>query len=292
MYQNSPVTQGDLQKTFIAFLFAFAISVVAQQLAELLVVITSNWKFVLTPAETGADNGTYAWPLSAIFSHSLLALLMLSVSWVMWSRSKAAGHVVDVEVIFSMKFITLLLEILLVTLYFSLAKSAEGDFAAYSKEKTIASYITSSSSRPESMQMLAIFAMFAVWDYFVDVEMSPQTPAPAGVFRGVWSRVTGILTYCSVSLACALGAAVLYAAAPHIQQPAQAFWGDVGLIALLLLFNQGKPLEHYLFKVFPSEASRVTTKRIPTLAGNLRIVLLLILYGFSLIAAANLCGPK
>lgn len=286
MTQPSVPTQGELQRTFVAMLFAFAVSVVAQQIAELLIVVTSNWTFSSAPGEAQLDS-TIVWSLVAVSTHSFLALLMLCVSWVMWSRSQAGGHVGDLKEVFSVKFITFLVEAVLVTLYFSLSKSAEGDFATYAKQKTVASYLTPSSVRPEAMQMFFIFCVFAVWDFIVDVATSPKSPPETGILPRSLGLVTGSLTYCLVSTLCALGAIALNMLAPSSQTPVQAVFGDLGLVALLLFFNKGKTLEHYVLKLFPSEQTRKNTHRTPTLATNLILTALVVVY-FSSLAASSL----
>lgn len=292
MSQTGSPTQGELQRAFVAMLFAFAISVVAQQVAELLTVFTGNWTFAPSQGET-QTGASAAWSFLSMASHSLLALLMLLVSWVMWSRSQAAGHLGDLHEVFSVKFLVFLVEVVLVTLYYSLSKSVEGDFAAYTIQKTVSSYITPSSARPEAMQMFFIFCIFAIWDYIVDVFESPKKPAPNGTWTRIASQISGVLTYCLISLICAAGAISLYLAAPINQTPAQAVAGDFGLIALLLFFNQGKTLEHYVFKLFPTEQTRSNTKRVPTVRSNVILATLTVAYVAFLIASSFvLCTPR
>jgi hypothetical protein len=285
-------TQSDLQKTFIAMLFAFAVSVVAQQISELLIVFTNNWKSALTPVDIYDNIHDQLLPLLAGASHLTLALLMLSISWVMWSRSQAAGHREDIERIFSVKFITFLLEVLLVTLYYSLTKSAEGDFSAYAKGKSISSYVTPASAKPEAFQMFWIFFIFALWDVIVDVLKSPKTPTPTGIFQNILSFFTGISVYCAVSILCAGGAILVLLAAPAVELPIHAIAGDVALIATLLLFNQGKVLEYYIVKIFPSEGTRNNTKRSPSTQGNLVILALLLIYALSVFFMVIPCFQK
>lgn len=276
---TGPSIQTELQKAFITMLFAFAVSVVAQQIAELLIVSTTNWTSPLVSGESHTKSKDQAWALASAGTHSLLSLLMLSVSWIMWSKSQAAGHRTDITDIFSVKFITFLLEVLLVTLYFSLSKSVEGDFSAYSaKGKTIEAYLTPPSARPEAIQMLWIFILFAVWDLIVDVWESATDSIPSNRLKRLQSFFAGIFTYCSVSLICAFGAWIIYKIAPANGLPSQAIFGDAALIALLLLFNRGKVLEHYLFKIFPLQETRKNTKRTPTLRGNLLIGFLFAIY--------------
>ena len=292
MNQTNLPTQGELQRTFIAMLFAFAVSVVAQQIAELLIVVTSNWTISLPSGLTQFDAKT-VWGLLSVATHCFLALLMLCISWVMWSRSRAAGHLGELTDVFSVKFVTFLVEVLLVTLYFSLSKSAEGDFTAYSQQKTVTSFLTPSSVRPEALQMFCIFCIFAVWDLIVDVAISPRNPLPTGFWSRCAAFVTGILTYCLISLLCAAGAFTLHQVAPTNQNAFQTVFGDIGLIALLLFFNQGKALEYYVRKLFPSEASRQNTARTPTVRSNVVTGLLVVMYLLCLAASSlNVCSPK
>ncbi|MDA8520204.1 hypothetical protein [Acidovorax sp. NCPPB 4044] len=281
---GKPISQGELQKTFIAMLFAFAVSVVAQQIAEFLTVISSNWQHAIWPGEIYSHVHPYIWDFGAVASHSFLSLMMLSVSWVMWSKSKAAGHLKDIEEIFSIKFITFLIEVLLVTLYYSLSKSVEGDFAAYSKDKAIPAYFASISARPEAIQMFWIFIIFAVWDLIVDVIKSPKPRPIKGFFRKIGSVISGTVTYCAISLACSLGALGVYYAMPAQESAAQVIVGDVALVMLLLLFNRAKAWEHYIFSVFPSERTRDNSKRTPTVGGNVLIAILLLIFALCILS--------
>lgn len=258
---NNAVTQRDLQRTFIVMLFAFAVSVVAQQIAELFIVATGNWHSDLFPVSSAGNSWAV---MLSVATHLLLALLMLTISWVMWSKSKAPGHLEDISEIISSKYVVFLLEILLVTLYFSLAKSVEGDFSAYSKEKTVEAYVTQPSARPEAMQMFWIFVIFTLWDYIVDVLKSPTNPPAVAWKAWLLSQVTGILTYCSLSILCAIGALVVFWMAPINGMAVQAIAGDFALILVLLIFNQGKVLEFYLCQLFPRERTRTNTMRSPT----------------------------
>ena len=70
----------------------------------------------------------------------------------------------------------------------------------------------------------------------------------------------------------------MYYSGPEIQTPTQAVIGDVALMAVLLLFNQGKILEHYLFRIFPYEATRENTKRFPTTKGKILVAAVIVIY--------------
>jgi len=255
-------------------IFAFAISVVAQQIADFFIVATNNWT---SPAPSGKVFDLHFLKLVAAGTHLLLALLMISISWIMWSRSQAAGHRTDVQEIFSIKFATFIMEVLLVTLYFSLSKSVEGDFSSYSKDKTLESYLTPSSAKPEALQMFLIFCIFATWDLIVDIWKSPTNPLSQGAWK-ILDFLAGVITYCSASIICAIGAWLIYHITPENGTPQLAIAGDVALISLLFLFNQGKILEFHLFKVFPLQETRNNTKRTPTRKQYIIISFFLISY--------------
>jgi hypothetical protein len=271
------MSQKDLQRTFVVMLFAFAVSVVAQQFAELLIVVTDNWHSDLIPLNSINGKGL---ELTALATHLLLSLLMLTISWVMWSKSKAAGHLEDIDRIFSAKYIVFLVEILLVTLYLSIAKTMEGDFSAYQSHKTIESYVQQISAKPEAMQMCWVFLIFIIWDYFVDVLRSPQDPIAKFGLPWFKSQVTGILTYCMVSIVCLFFTYVIYKLSSPAGSAMQAIAADLGLIIVLLLFYQCKYVENYLFLVFPKERSRANSKREPTNSAIAWSLFLLVFYAF------------
>ncbi|EMJ4068943.1 hypothetical protein VVF04_08555 [Pseudomonas aeruginosa] len=276
------MTQNELHKTFIAMLFAFVASTVGQQIAEILVVLTNNWTI---EDPSGIIENIYAsnWLLASAASHSALALLLFSMSWVMWSKSQAAGHKRDIEDIFSIKYITLLLEVLLVTLYFAISKSAEADFAAYGKEKLVSDFVKNPSAKPEAMQIVWVFVLFAAWDYLSDVFTSPRNPAPNSMFVRVWTHIPGVLTYCSVSIFCALVAWSLSKVTPLSGLPQQAVLGDIALVSLVLFFSRAKSLEYYLLQLFPGEQGRDNTARLnpPTMGRLVLIIVLVVVFVIS-----------
>ncbi|AYX85665.1 TPA: hypothetical protein LUJ82_000500 [Acinetobacter baumannii] len=273
--QNSP--QSELQKAFIIMIFAFVVSFLAQEIAEFLIVLTDNWQF---------KSSHESWiNLIPIASHMTLALLMISISWISWSKSKAAGNIQDIENIFTIKFISFILEILLVTLYYSLAKSVEVDFANYGKDKTISSYITKLSARPEILQMMLIFSMFALWDFIADVVLSPRNPPITKKLKIYQSYIPGIVVYCLISILCGLATILLYLSLPETESALVVTVADFALIVLLFLFMKAKKLEYYLCKWFPSEASRVNTNRNtpPTVSNWCVLVCFFSLFLFSIL---------
>jgi len=283
------MTQNELHKTFIAMLFAFVASTVGQQIAEILVVLTNNWT-IEDPSKIIENIYASNWLLAAAASHATLALILFSMSWVMWSRSQSAGHRKDIEDIFSIKYIVLLLEVLLVTIYFAISKSAETDFVAYGKEKLVSDFVKNPSAKPEATQIVWVFVLFAVWDYLSDVLTSPRTPPLNSKFARFASHIPGILTYCSISIICAFIAWSLSKLTPISGLPQQAVMGDIALVSLVLFFSRAKSLEYYILEIFPSEKSRQNTARLspPTIGRLVLLIALTLIFTTSTVAMVYL----
>ena len=275
---SAPVSQNELRRTFIAMLFALVAATIAQQISEMLFVVTGGWDLAASPSKMWDNllfgNGL----LFASFSHSCLALLLVAMSWVMWSKSQAGGHKTEISSIFSKEFIILLVEVFLVVLYFAIAKTMEQNFAEYVKGKSIAAFVGSASARPEALQMMWVFSVYFVWDVITDVMYSPHNPQLVSVGEKITGIVQGILTYCIA------GAWLVSVNSPSVSTPYEALWGDVALVSLLLFFALGKKLEYYAVKVFPREANRSNTKRgdAPSTKASIGMVVLVGVYIYSM----------
>ncbi|WP_404344227.1 hypothetical protein [Vreelandella venusta] len=252
--------QNELQKTFIAMLFAFVASAVALQLSNTLVVLTEEWTKTnpVSLIERIIDS---EYLLLSAMSHSLLALMLFSMSWVMWSKSQAAGHIKDIESVFSLKYTTLLLEVLLVVMYFSIVNSAEGNIEKYKETKQVSDFISNPSAYPEAKQMIWVFAIFAIWDIIVDVIKSPKASSSSKVMQKGKDFIQGVLVYCTLSVVCLLAA--LWVSLNHSLESSaiNAVIGDISLILILLFFNRAKCLEYHLLNIFPDEKKRKNTLR-------------------------------
>lgn len=281
---SNNLSQNDLRRTFIAMLFALVAATIAQQIGELLFVLTGGWNFASSPTQIWQNIQFGNGMLSASLSHGLLALLLLSMSWVMWSKSQAAGHRSEISNVFSKEFIILLTEVFLVVLYFSIAKTMEQNFPEYLKSNSIAAYVGTTSARPEALQLMWVFGIYFVWDIMVDVVHSPRTNPPIDFSEKLIALAQGVATYCSVSLACILAAWIASTAAPSNGTPYEALWGDIALISLLLFFALGKKLEFFAIKYFPLEQTRSNTKRItpPSTKTLIAITILVTIYTYSI----------
>jgi len=242
-------------------LFAFVAAVVAQQIAEHLIVATNSWKLADSPNAMYERFKGDGLNLIAAFSHSALALLMLAMSWIMWSKSQGGGNRPDITSVFSVKFLIVLIEVFLVVLYFAVAKANEANISTYNEDLGLRSYVKTTSAYPEAVQIQWIFAVFLIWDFVVDVLASRRSSPAVGLLNRGVAVLQGVLTYCSVSAACLVGAFIIAKQAPLNGSPVQAISGDIALIALLLLFNIGKSFEYYLREWMPKEKLRENTAR-------------------------------
>ncbi|MBO0368518.1 hypothetical protein GIB23_15635 [Pseudomonas putida] len=255
-------TELELRRTFIAMLFALVAATVAQQISELLFVITGGWSSASSPSAIIENLCSEKGALFATLAHATLALLLVSMSWVMWSKSQAGGLKKDISSVFSKGFVILLIEVFLVVLYFAIVKTMEQNFQEYSAKKTISSYVGVISARPEAFQLMWVFAVYLIWDFIADVVTSPRRDTQdREISSDIFSYVTGAIAYCFVSGVCCLGAWLVSHVSAPIASPSEAVLGDIALICILFFFVLAKQLEYYTTKLFPREATRNNTKR-------------------------------
>ncbi|WP_046206071.1 hypothetical protein [Acinetobacter radioresistens] len=271
--EDSTPGQNQLQKTFIAMVFAFVISFHAQTITEFLAVLTNNWTSFPIGSGINLD-------FLAVAAQIFLALLMISISWIMWSKSQAQAHLNDINQIFTIKFFTFILEILLVTLYYGLAKSLEVDFSEFNKTKETSKYITTVSPLPEIFIMSLIFIIFLIWDITTDIINSPSEYKSSDCFDSFIDQLCGYFVYCSVSTICLIASIFLLVIIPQNPTALTTILADLALICILLFFYQAKVYEYYGLKIFPWQATRKNTKRAdpPTKWEKCRVILLSITY--------------
>ncbi|TWR85122.1 hypothetical protein FJD38_22860 [Pseudomonas saxonica] len=278
----STTTQNELRRTFIAMLFALVAATVAQQISELLFVVTGGWDSASSPSKMFDNLFAEEGALLATLSHSLLALLLVTISWVMWSKSQAGGLKKEISSIFSKEFVILLVEVFLVVLYFAIVKTVEQNFQNYTVNKKISEYVGVASARPEALQLMWVFAVYFIWDFIVDVVTSPRYEQGVVVPSSVISYFTGVVAYCSISMICLLGAWLVSGVSASVATPYEAVIGDVALLCVLLFFVLAKQLEYHTTKIFPKEATRKNTKRDtpPSVQAYVGMVILIAVYTY------------
>lgn len=140
-----------LHLTFVEMLFALAIGQVAIDVSKLIdYQLMSNQTFLaVIPA----------------YSHLLLAAVVISTSWVGWRISVYSGS--NIKSVFSLDYVELLIDVILVIMYFALARAVEtpdsysvsfcpnASFEAYAVAIIVSTYalwdIVSCRSKPEKL---------------------------------------------------------------------------------------------------------------------------------------------
>ncbi|NVK56822.1 MAG: hypothetical protein HWE26_14550 [Alteromonadaceae bacterium] len=252
------MNSNNLRKNFIAMLFALVIATIAQRSTDILFQLTNSWSVL--PFKTTAISNLFAdnWKLLSAVSHATLGLLLVSVSWVGWSKSESAGNKEAIARLASWAFILLLIEVVLVTLYFAIASSIELAVKDYQVIKNP----PKPSSKPEALLVGLVFLVYFIWDIIADVIKSPLNMnntnglSESSNKSPVLGFLTGSITYGFVSFVCMLLALKIYDLSPLAGDPRIAVFGDLALIALVFLFRSMKPLEKYLINIFPWEGTR------------------------------------
>lgn len=203
-----------LRWTFVGMLFALAIESVA--------VSTLSLFQQSVPWER--------WPPAIL--HLLLAFCVISASWVGWSRSLAPGNHEPLRRIFSLPYLVLLVDLILVIVYIIIAGLVE--------LPSEANPTPSASARPEALGLTVMFCLYMLWDLLADVMMHWEPNRSLGRFlkrAGLHAASSFICT--------ALAALVLWLAYAAGEGD---LWvtiaGDVALISLVFVFRALKNLEH------------------------------------------------
>lgn len=204
-----------LRLAFVEMMFALAVAEVATKAADF--VNAGIGLSQLTPA----------------MAHLSLALLVIAASWVGWRQSVSPGMKDKVEFVFTWPFVGLLVDVLIVILYFMLARNVD----AIKQGQGPATLIP--SARPESVLLCVIFAVYALWDFIADM-----------LQKGTWQRISSISEFWRATVAsmfCSLVCLLLCASMAWLtwneSKPFQVAIVDIGLICVVLFFRALKPIE-------------------------------------------------
>lgn len=125
----------NLRHAFVAMLFALAAARVAESSVDILIA-----------AANGADVGAQ---IVASLSHIALAVVVITTSWVQWSRSTLKAS--PIGSVFERGYVLLVLDVFLVIIYYALASTAER------LDGTV-------SPKEEIYSLYAIMLVYLVWD--------------------------------------------------------------------------------------------------------------------------------
>jgi len=202
-----------LRHEFVGMMFALAIGEVAVQTAVL--IRAGNWVHFL-PA----------------YSHLFLTAILIAASWVGWTLSPSPGARKDVQGVFQMGFLVLLVDVFLVVVYFILAKTV--DIVGEGSPRLNA------SAHPESVWILVIFVTYFVWDILTKIVIYQIERRPEPWFRNYGSRM--VPTVICLGLAWVAKPLFDRADAPHV------LTADLALLSLVMLFRALKGLIDSLTK--------------------------------------------
>jgi hypothetical protein len=222
-------TVDPLREAFVGMLFALAIAQIGVNAAA--VIAASAPPVSAQPASQFAAT-----------AHLLVALLLIACSWVGWRQSVSPGITEELTGVFQRSFVGLLLDVILVVLYFIIVQRAEIN--------TITGQIAvePTSARPEAAGLLWVFAVYIGWDLLTDVLSHGRIPSDIRWF----SRKTVAAAVVSIfaSALCLVLVFLVFLAAANAKSVPKVIALDVALAATILLFRSLKPVEKLLSKHF------------------------------------------
>ena len=180
------------------------------------------------------------WPACA---HLGVGLVLIAASWLGWRQSQSPGMKDKVTFVCSLPFLGLLLDVLLVVLYFIVIRTVEIE------QKAGATTLAVPSAIPESLWVLIVFAVYAVWDLIADVfskDCIPKAPFRYRAFKYIRVAIVSVIT----SVVCLLLSYQSYCIATTATDSTEILFLDGMLVAVILLFRILKACENPLAKCF------------------------------------------
>ena len=223
MNDRAELQEDPLRSAFVEMLFALAVSQVAIYAADL-VTVSDSW-FQRVPA----------------VGHLVLGLMVIAASWLGWRQSVSQGMKQPVHHIFSLPFVGLMLDVLLVVFYFILVRSVE---LKQMNDRTI---LATPSASPESLWLASIFVVYALWDILADVLVSGSIP-PGSRPERARKTVLTLIVSAGASIISAVLAYFVLRTAKNTTDVAGVLLLDGALLSLVLLFRMLKIWEHPVAK--------------------------------------------
>lgn len=223
---NPAASEDSLRFAFVEMLFALAVGQVAIHAADVVGIDAP------LPEKMPA------------FAHLGVGLVLIAASWVGWRQSVSPGMKESkVEYLFSLPFLGLLLDVLLVIIYFIIVRNVELE------QKAGNPILTPGTAVPESFWLCIVFGVYAFWDLVTDV-ISPDCIPPRGshirwLWRG-WKALRAMLVSAFASGLCVLLSYLVYVAAAGSKEGRAAVLFDGALICVILLFRLLKAFENVL----------------------------------------------
>ncbi len=133
--------------TFVEFLFSLAAAEIAMRFA--------------TVFDTGAD--LWSWSFLVLVVHLFLALLVIAASYIGWQKSKSSHRDTVIPGIISLDFFELILDVIMVILYFILVHLSEVPKLIENSPPGSLPAIQI-SLKPEAVCVPVIFGLYLLWD--------------------------------------------------------------------------------------------------------------------------------
>ena len=224
---NSGTEEDVLRLNFVEMLFALAVGQVAINAADV-VSITAALS-AKAPA----------------LAHLGVGLILISASWVGWRQSKSPGMKDKVKYLFSLAFLGLLLDVILVIIYFIVVRHVEID------QINGVPSLTEPTAVPEALGLCVVFGVYAFWDLVADVLSPgciPKWTYGEGKPRGwrLWKTVRAIIVSMIASLICLSLSYLVYSVAATRREISQVVLLDGALVVLILFFRVVKAIENPL----------------------------------------------
>lgn len=216
--------EDPLRFPFVEMLFALAVSQVAMCAADIIGI-----------------PGLFREKIPGLM-HLVLSLLVIATSWVGWRHSQSPGMQKQIVSVFSRPFVRLLMDVLLVIVYFVLVKSVE-------LEQVLGnSKLTMPAATPESLCLVAIFAIYVLWDLLVDVFSANSVP-PGPMVQRLWIGLRIAIVCAFASLICAVLCYVVYRLSDTVVGVYEVAALDAALLMIVLLFRVLKTIERPLSRL-------------------------------------------
>lgn len=209
--------QGHL--TFVEFLFSLAAAEIAMRFA--------------TVFDTGAD--WWSWNFLALNVHLLMSLILIAASYLGWQKSEISRRdTAKISSLISWEFLELLLDVVLVTIYFILVHLSEIPIATATALAGNAPTIAVSMI-PEAVCVPFVFVLYLIWDVISKLpsRIDRKTGRPFGpskLFRR--GRISCVVATMSVTMS------AIFWDPTASAQDVIAF--DFAIIGLVVLFRELK----------------------------------------------------
>ncbi len=157
------------------------------------------------------------------YTHLVLSLVLVALSWVGWTKSRSPGAQSDVIGIFDKAFLILLVDVLLVICYFILVR-----FSDFVQEGAAPKY--EPSAAPECQWICVIFGIYILWDLLTKSKKGMDKDA---MIRAIYRTLVTVICFSISFLIMRMYSNVQVSNIPAV---------DFALISLLFLFRAGKSL--------------------------------------------------